>query len=69
LFECAEVTTRRGKGLCDVFVERRGGHVERVRNLVQIMDNDCAVFEGHEGNLPYFSICSLLDRMMARLRA
>ena len=47
------VTTRHSEGLGDGFVERRGGHVERVRSLVQIMDNDCAGFEGHAGNLPY----------------
>lgn len=43
----------RGEGLGDGFVERRGRHVERVRSLVQIMDNDCAGFEGHEGNFQY----------------
>jgi hypothetical protein len=37
----------------DGLVERRDRHVERVRSLVQIMDNDCAGFEGHEGNFPY----------------
>ena len=47
------VTACRGEGLCDGFVERRGRHVERVRSLVQIMDNDGAGFEGHDGNLPY----------------
>ena len=41
------------RGLRDGFVKRRGRHVQRVRSLVQIMDNDCAGFGGHEGNLPY----------------
>jgi hypothetical protein len=47
------VAACRGEGLGDGFVERRGCHVERVRSLVQIMDNHCAGFERHEGNLPY----------------
>jgi hypothetical protein len=47
------VAACRGEGLGDGFVERRGGHVERVRSLVQIMDNHCAGFERHEGNLSY----------------
>ena len=41
------VTTRDSEGLGDGFVERRGGHVERVCSLVQIMDNYCAGFERH----------------------
>ena len=54
------VTTRPGESLGDGFVERRGGHVERVCNFVQIMDSHCAGFEGHEGNLPYSPFVRLL---------
>jgi len=47
------VSACRREGLCDAFLEGRGRHVERVRSRVQIMDNDWAGFEGHEGTLPY----------------
>jgi len=47
------VSACRSEGLCDGFAEGHGRHVERVRSLVQIMDNDWAGFEGHEGTLPH----------------
>jgi hypothetical protein len=63
------VTMRHSEGLGDGFVEPRGGQVECVRSLVQIMDvqitdvqimdSDGAGFEGHECNLTIFAICSL----------
>src|SRR6202023_3585227 len=53
------VTACHGEGLGNCFVVRRGRHVERVRGLVQIMDDDCAGFEGHEANLSYSLFVSL----------
>jgi hypothetical protein len=40
------VSAYRSEDLCDAFREGRFRHVERVRSLVQIMDNDWAGFEG-----------------------
>lgn len=47
------VTAQRGEGLGDGFVEGLGGHVDRVLGVVQIVDNDGAGFESHDGNLTY----------------
>jgi len=47
------VTARDGEGLGDRFVERLRRHVELVRGVVQVVDNDGAGFKGHDGNLPY----------------
>ena len=47
------MTVQRGEGLSDGFVEGLGRHVERMRGVVQIVDNDGAGFKGHDGNLPY----------------
>ncbi len=41
------------KGLGDGFVNGFGCHVDRVRGLVQIGDNDDAGFKRHDGNLLY----------------
>lgn len=35
------------------FVERLGGHIERMRGVVQVVDDDGAGFEAHDGNLSY----------------
>jgi len=47
------VTAQGGEGLGDGFVEGRGSHIERMRGLVQIVDNDGTGFESHDGNLPH----------------
>jgi hypothetical protein len=47
------VTAQRGEGQGYRFVKSFGRHVERVRGLVQIMDNDSALFDRHEDNLAY----------------
>jgi hypothetical protein len=47
------VTAGGGKGLGHSLVERFGRHLERMRGLVQVVDDDSAGFEGHEGNLSY----------------
>jgi hypothetical protein len=52
------VTARYGEGLGDRFVERLRRHVEPVRSLVQIMDNDRAGFEGARRKFTIFAICS-----------
>ncbi len=51
----------RGEGLGDCFVERLGGHVERMRGVVQIMDNESARFESHDGNLSHSPFVRLWD--------
>ena len=55
-------TAQRGEGLGDGFVERLGRHVDRVGGFVQIVDNDGAGFEGHDGNLSYSPFIPLLLR-------
>jgi len=52
------VTAQRGEGLRDGFVKGFGRHVDHVRGLVQIVDNDGTGFESHDGNLS----CSLFLR-------
>lgn len=47
------VTAYHGEGLGNRFVERLGSQVERMRGVVQVMDNDGAGFERHEGNSSY----------------
>ena len=47
------VTARDGEGLGDGVVKGLGRHVERVRGLVQIVDNDGTGFKSHDGNLSY----------------
>ena len=47
------VAAERSEGLGDGFVQGLGRHVDRVRGVVQIVDNDGAGFEGHDGNLLY----------------
>jgi len=47
------VTARDGEGLGDRFVERLRRHVELVRGVVQVVDNDGAGFGRHDGNLSY----------------
>jgi len=47
------VTAQRGEGLRDGFVKGFGRHVDHVRGLVQIVDNDGTGFESHDGNLSY----------------
>jgi hypothetical protein len=42
-----------GESLGDRFVERLGGHVERMRGIAQIVDNNGAGSKGHDGNLSY----------------
>ena len=53
----------RSEGLCDAFIEGRFRHVERVRSLVQIMDNDWAGFEGPKA-LTVFAFCSSWRRRL-----
>ena len=52
------MTTQRGEGLGDGFVEGFCRHVERVRGLVQIVDNDGTSSKSHDSNLS----CSLFVR-------
>ena len=47
------MTPQRGEGLGDGFVEGLGGHVDRVLGVAQIVDNNGAGFERHDGNLTY----------------
>jgi len=47
------MTAQRGEGLGDSFVQGLGGHVDFVRGLVQIVDDDNAGFKCHDGNLSY----------------
>src|SRR5215813_3714195 len=63
------VTAQRGEGLCDGFVEGLGGHVDRVRGLVQIVDNDGTGFESHDGNLSYSPFVRLLAWPLTSRRA
>jgi hypothetical protein len=54
------VSGKDGEGLSDGFVEGLCRYVERVRRLIQIVDNDCAGPKRHEGNLAYSPIVRLL---------
>jgi hypothetical protein len=54
------MTTQRGEGLGNGFVQGLGGHVYRVRGIVQVVDNDGAGFKGHDGNLSYSPFVRLL---------
>ena len=54
------VTAHRDEGLGNRFVERFRRHVERMRGVVQIADDDGAGFEGHDGNLSYSLFVRLL---------
>ena len=47
------VTAQRGEGLRDGFVKGFGRHVDRVRGLVQIVDNDGTGSESHNGDLSF----------------
>ena len=47
------VTAQRGESLGDGFVQGLSSHVDRVRGLVQTVDNDGTGFESHAGNLSY----------------
>ena len=47
------MTAHHGEGLRDRFVERFRSHVELVRGIVQIVDNEGAGFGSHDGNLSY----------------
>jgi hypothetical protein len=49
-----------GEGLRNGFVERFRCHVQRMRSIAQIMDDDGAGFEGHAGNLSYSLFVRLL---------
>ena len=63
------VPAHHGEGLGDRFVERFRRHVELVRDVVQIVDNDGAGFKGHDGNLSYSLFVRLLrcaDRLLKR---
>src|SRR6266700_523494 len=53
------MTAQRGESLGDSFVEGFCRHVERVRGLVQIVDNDGTGFKRHDGKFIIFAICSL----------
>lgn len=57
------VTAHHGESLGDRFVERLRRHVELVGGIVQVVDNDGAGFEGHDGNLSY-SLFVRLVRLM-----
>jgi hypothetical protein len=46
-----QIMNAEGRG--DGFVEEFCRHVERMRGLVQIVDNDGAGFKRHDGNLSY----------------
>jgi GTPase involved in cell partitioning and DNA repair len=58
------VTAQRSEGLGDGFVQGLGGHVDRVRGLVQIVDNNGAGFKSHDGNLPHSLFVRLLVDML-----
>jgi hypothetical protein len=47
------VRAHHGERLGDGFVECFRRHVELVRGIVQVMDNDSAGFGNHDGNLSY----------------
>ena len=47
------VRPKSGEGLGYGFVQHLRRHVERVLCLVQVMDDDGAALEGHQGNLTY----------------
>ena len=55
------VPAQHREGLGDRFVERFRRHVELVRGVVQVVDNDGTGFKGHDGNLSY----SLFVRLFA----
>ena len=52
------VTAHHSEGLGDRFVERLSRHVELVRGVVQVVDNDGADFRRHDGQFITFAICS-----------
>ncbi len=52
------MATQRGESLGDGFGEGFGRHVQRVRGLVQILDNDGTGFEGVTMAITIFAICS-----------
>ena len=54
-----------GEGLGDSFVERLRRHVERMRGVVQIVDNDGAGFKSHDGNLSYSPFIRLWDTVLS----
>lgn len=56
------MTAQRSEGLGDGFVQGLGGYVDRVRGVVQIVDDDGAGFKGHDGNLSYSFFVLLLLR-------
>ena len=53
------VPAHRGESLGNRFVERFGRHVELVRDVVQVVDNNGAGFRSHVGNLSYSSFVRL----------
>jgi hypothetical protein len=53
------VTAHHGEGLGDRFVARLRRHVELVRGVVQVVDNDGAGFGSHDGNLSYSLLFAL----------
>ena len=57
------VTAHHGEGQGDRLVERLCRHVELVRGVVEVMDNDGAGFGRHDGNLSY----SLFVRLKASI--
>ena len=54
------VAAHRNEGLGDGFVERCRSHLKLVRGIVQVVDNDGAGFQWHQGNLSY-SLCVRLQ--------
>ena len=63
------VTAQRGESLGNGFVQGLGGHVDRVRGLVQIVNNNGTGFKRHDGNLPYSPFVRLLICANVRRRA
>ena len=58
------VTAHRGEGLGDRFVERLRRHVERMRGVVQIVDNDGAGFKEPRWQFIIFAICSPMKALL-----
>jgi hypothetical protein len=54
------VTAQRSESVGDSFVQGLGRHVDRVRDLVDVLDNNGAGFKGHDGNLSYSLFVRLL---------
>ena len=52
------VNAQRGEGLGDGFVKGLRRHAERVLCFVQVVDDDGAALECHEGKFIIFAICS-----------